>query len=33
MALNDDFTLELKNVNPIDSVISSYVQLKNAAGT
>lgn len=28
MALNDDFTIELKNVNPIDSVISSYVQLK-----
>ncbi len=28
MALNDDFTLELKNANPIDSVISSYVQLK-----
>ena len=28
MASYDDFTLELKNANPIDSVISSYVQLK-----
>ncbi len=28
MAYNDDFTNELRSANPIDSVISSYVQLK-----
>ncbi len=33
MALNDEFTLELKNANPIDSVISSYVQLKKRGRT
>ena len=33
MASYDDFTLELKNANPIDSIISSYVPLKKRGRT
>lgn len=33
MARNDDFTIALKNANPIDVVINSYVQLKKRGRT
>ncbi len=33
MAVNDEFTLAIRNANPIDTVINSYVQLKKRGRT
>ena len=33
MAVNDEFTMALRNANPIDTVINSYVQLKKRGRT